>query len=125
MAAQALEAQFYHGNDQKPVDYTPATALVNGQVVRIGTGNFTGVCMKTQGIAANVLGALATAGTFRVRKAETGGVTFAVGALVDWDDLNNTAVAATTGIWTMGMAEEAAAAGDNHVKVRLNEEPVD
>lgn len=125
MAAQALEAQFYHGNDQKPVDYTPAAAVVNGQVVRLGAGNFTGICMKTQGIAANVLGALATAGTFKARKAETGGVTFAQGALVDWDNVNNTAVASGAGTWTMGMAEEAAVAGDNHVKVRLNEEPVD
>ena len=122
MAAQALEAIFFHGNDQRMLDHTPAAALTRGQIINLGSG-LTGICNKTEGIAAGVKGAVATAGVWKIKKAESV-VTFAVGAIVSWDDTNNTAVAAGSGDFEIGVCVEAAAATDNHVKTDLNREYV-
>ena len=67
--------------------------------------------------------ALAVAGVFDVAKEGGGGVTFAVGANVYWDDTNNVAVA-TDGAGAnklMGKAVAAAADADTSVRVRLSQ----
>lgn len=117
--AQALEALFYEGMDQKRRDYTPSgAAIVNGQVVDMGDG-LIGVCTSPEGIADGAMGSLATADPFKFRKAVSGGVTFARGEMVAWDDVANTAVAAP-GDFNVGVCIEDAADGDDHVKADLN-----
>jgi len=120
--AQTLQAIFYHGDDQARVDHTPSGALICGEVVNLGSG-YTGVVTSPEGIAANVLGSVATAGKFKFKKAS--GVTFSVGDIIQWDDTNNTAVA-VSGDWKIGICvDKAAASGDDYVIGSLNEEQVD
>lgn len=125
MAAQTIEAIFYRGDSQERVDHTPSgAALVSGEVINLGSG-FTGVVTSPEGIADGALGSVATAGTFKVSKDDGAAVTFAVGAVVEWDDVGKLAVAAAAGTWKMGICEEAAGATDDHVKVALNRDVVD
>lgn len=119
MAAQALEAIFYRGDDQNRFDHTPAGLIANGKVVDIG--NAIGICTSPEGIAANTLGSLARSAVFKLKKAEGGGVVFAQHAKVFWDTVNMTAVAAAgANIVYAGMSDEAATDGDNHVKTEIN-----
>lgn len=125
MAAQSQEALFYRGNDQDRMDYTPSGADADANtVVDLGSG-LTGIVTSPEGIADGELGSVATRGTFKISKDDGGAVNFARGAKVGWDDTNKLAVAAGTGDWDMGIAEEAAANGDDHVKVAINRDQVD
>ena len=117
--ALAQEAVFFHGNDQRRRDYTPAaTAIVNGEVVNMG--GLVGICTSPEGIAVGAKGSLATSDVFRMRKATGAGVTFAIGDPVGWDDVANTAVAAP-GDFNAGVCvDQAAANGDEYVCVDIN-----
>jgi predicted RecA/RadA family phage recombinase len=101
------------------IDYTPGSAVTAGDVVV--QGDLVGIAKLD--IAANALGALAVAGVFDVAKEGGGGVTFAVGANVYWDDTNNVAVATDGGGANklMGKAVAAAADADTSVRVRLSQ----
>jgi predicted RecA/RadA family phage recombinase len=123
--AQTLEAMMYQGSQLPRYDYTPSgAAIANGQIVNMGSG-MTGVCTSPEGIADGVLGSLASDGIFKVKKAVSGGVTFARGVKVGWDDTDNTAVAAGTGDWDIGTCVEAAADAGDHVKVHINRDFTD
>jgi predicted RecA/RadA family phage recombinase len=123
--AQTLEAVMFQDSQLPRVDYTPSgAAIVNGQIVNMGSG-LIGICTSPEGIADGVLGALATNGIFKIKKAAGGGITFARGAKVGWDDVNNTAVATGTGTFDIGTCFDAAADGDDHVKTRINWDAVD
>lgn len=124
MAAQAVEAIFFHGDDQRRMDYTPAgAAVVNGEVVDMGGD--VGICTSPEGIANGALGSLATDGVFKLKKAEGTGVVFAQGADVFWDTVLRTAVAAAgVNIIRFGKAAYAAVTGDNHVKAIPNADSV-
>ena len=116
--SQTLEAMFHQG-DQRRVDHTPSGAAVAcGQIVNLG--GLIGVCTSPEGIADESLGSLDVSGMYRVKKASGGGVTFAQGSLVEWDDTNNTAVAQAAGDFDVGVAIEAAGDADDHVKVWTN-----
>jgi predicted RecA/RadA family phage recombinase len=117
--AQTLEAVFYHGG-QRRIDHTPSGAAVaNGQIVNLG--GFIGICTSPEGIADGVLGSLAITGIFKIKKAVGGGITFARGAMVGWNDTTNTAAAAAGApVIEIGPAIEAAADGDDHVKCNIN-----
>lgn len=117
---QTLQAMFHHGNDQRRLDYTPSGAdVVNGEIVNMG--GLIGVCTDPEGIADGVLGALATAGVFRILKDGTAGPTFAIGATVGWDDTAKLAVAGGTGDFDLGpCVDKAAGANEDGVYVDLN-----
>lgn len=123
---QALEAVFFQGDDQRRIDHTPSGAdVANGEVVLLSAGH-AGVCTSPEGIADGALGSLATNGIFKIKKAAGGGVTFADGAKVAWDDTGNTAVpdADANDDGTIGMAIAAAADGDDHVLTHINKVPL-
>lgn len=113
----AKESIFLHG-DQRRIDHTPSGAVANGQIVLIGTNKVAGFCTSPEGIADGVLGSLDIGGAgsiYKVKKAVSGGVTFAVMAVVAWDDSGNTAVAAGTGTADIGICIKAAVDADDHV----------
>src|SRR5690242_1028293 len=101
------------------VDYTPGADVAAGVVVV--QGDLVGVTKRD--IKANQLGALVVEGIFDLAKQAGGGVTFAAGAKVYWDDNNNVAVA-TDGSGAnklAGKAVAAAADGDAVVRTRLSQ----
>jgi len=101
------------------IDYTPGADLAAGDVVVLG--DLVGVTKRS--ISANTQGALHVAGVFDFPKASGGGVTFAVGAKVYWDDANDLAVA-TDGAGAnkqIGKAVAAAADADASVRVRMSQ----
>jgi len=103
-----------HGNE---VDYTPATAVLAGDVVV--QGQLVGIAREN--IDAGKLGALAVSGIFDVAKASE--TIFDAGSLVYWDDTNKLAVA-VEGSGTnklMGKAIAAAGSGATSVRVRLSQ----
>ncbi len=118
--AQTQEAVFYQGN-QLRLDYTPSADVAAGEIVHLGN-NLVGVVTSPEGIKNGQLGSVAADGIFKVKKASGAGVTFARGAKVSWDDTNNTAVAngSASESFKLGVAVEAAADGDDHVKVWIN-----
>lgn len=120
--AQTLQAVFISG-EQERVDYVPSGTIANGEIVALGT-NLTGVCTTVGGLVSGQQGSLAISGKFRILKANSV-VTFARGALVDWDDTNNLAVATTTGTFKIGTCLKAAVATDDGVEIWLNREVVD
>ena len=111
------QATFIH--EGRSIDFTPGADVATGDVVV--QGELVGI--TTRPISANVLGALTVAGVFDVAKEGGGGVTFAVGANVYWDDTNNVAVATDGGGTNklMGKAVAAAADADTLVRVRLSQ----
>lgn len=125
--AQVLEGVFVHGNDQGRLDYTPAGAVANGEILRNGASGVGSaiICTTVGGIAAGAKGSMASKGVFRVLKANSV-VTFALGAPVWWDVSANLAVAVGTGEagvdFLLGeCVDQAAAATDDGVYVNLNE----
>jgi hypothetical protein len=124
--AQATEAMFLHGNDQGVMQHTPATAMSLGEIRKFGADAVFGqafVCNVVGGLAAAELGAVCTKGVWKIKKAVSGGVTFALGARVFWDASANTAIAASGGAddFILGACIEVAAAdADDHVRVELN-----
>ena len=118
MAAQTLEAIFYSG-EQARTPHTPGGAVINGKIVNLGSA-FIGIVTTTGGLEASRLGSVATTGNWKVKKAVSGGVTYAVGVDVFWDTVNLTAVAAAgANIILLGKCIEAAINADNHVKTML------
>ena len=81
------QAQFVQEGDA--IDYTPGSDLSAGDVVVLS--DLVGVTKRD--ITANTFGALAVTGVFDFAKTGGGGVTFAIGDKVYWDDTNNVAVA--------------------------------
>lgn len=65
------------------IDYTPGSAVAEGDVVVLGCL----VCIATQDIAANTLGALAIEGVFDVQKVT--GALATVGVALFWDEDGN------------------------------------
>lgn len=118
--AQTLEAVFYRGDNQNMQDYTPSGSSPGvGKVLDIGSK--IGVVVKAEGLSDGKLGSVATGGVFKLKKSSGGTVNFARGADVFWDTANNTAVAAPgSNIVFAGIADEAAANGDDHVKTEIN-----
>lgn len=111
------QATFVH--DGAAIDYTPGVDVAAGEV--IVASDLIGVA-KTP-IKANVLGALAVTGVFDLAKQAGGGVTFALGDKVYWDNTNNVAVA-TDGAGAnklFGKAVAAAANGASTVRARLSQ----
>ncbi len=116
------EAKFHQTGDT--LDYTPAAAVVAGQVVQ--AGGRAGIAVAA--IAASVLGAVRVKGVIEVNKAQVSGN---VGDPVGWDEdgdpYNGTAGsgALTTSLFNMdflvGSLTAAAAATDETAKVALNE----
>lgn len=99
------------------IDYTPSGAdVAAGEIIQVG--GLVGVANKE--IPDGELGALQIEGAFDVEKASGGGVTFAAGATVGWDDTANTAVVGGTGDFDIGTAVVAAADADTFVRVKLN-----
>jgi len=111
------QATFVH--DGASIDYTPTADVAAGEVVV--QSELVGVA-KTP-IAANTLGALAVSGVFDFAKEAGGGVTFAVGDPVYWDDTNNVAVATDGGGANklIGRCVKAAADADSTVRVRMSQ----
>lgn len=119
---QTMEAMRYRDDRTSMMDYTPGSAVAMGEVLDVG--NLVGICVQPSGMAANVLGALETAGVFRVIKDGTTGPVFTQGDEVYWDVANNLAVDAPgSGIVFMGIADEAAGTNQDYVIVRINEVP--
>lgn len=113
----AVQAQFIQEGDA--IDYTPGADVAAGVVVVLS--DLIGITKRD--IKANTLGALAVTGVFDLAKQAGGGVTFAIGNKVYWDDANNVAVA-TDGAGAnklLGKAVLAAANGDTTVRARLSQ----
>jgi hypothetical protein len=118
--AQTLEAVFYHGNDQRRMDHTPAGILTIGAIVN--SDGRAGVITSPEGIAAAALGSMATTGVFRILKDGTSGPTFALGDDVEWDDSANLAVAAGAGTFPLGRCVvQAGGTNEDGVYCDLNE----
>lgn len=109
------EASFVQRGDT--IDYTPVANVAAGTVVV--QNDLVGI--TTREIPAGKLGAIAVEGVFDVAKEAGGGVTFAVGALAYWDEINKVAVATDDGgaHKLLGKVVKAAADGDALVRVRL------
>ena len=111
-------AKFVH--DGKAIDYTPANAVIAGQVVELGTVPL----VAPVAIPAGVLGALSCDGVFDVPKTSDA---FTAGDTVYWDndgtpvtgDAESGAADSETGN-LMGVAVADAAAGASYVRVRLH-----
>ena len=111
-------AKFVH--DGKAIDYTPANAVIAGQVVELGTVPL----VAPVAIPAGVLGALSCDGVFDVPKTSD---VFTAGDTVYWDD-DGTPVTGEVGSGAadsatgnlMGVAVADAAAGASYVRVRLH-----
>lgn len=97
------------------IDYTPGSAVAEGEVVLLGT--LFGVA--TQAIAANTLGALAVSGLFAFAK---GSGAINVGVAVYWDDTANQATTSTASGANklLGRVAKAALSGDSTVDVLIN-----
>ncbi len=116
-----MQAQFVHDGDA--IDYTPASAVVAGQVVVRNSL----IAIAKLAIAANQLGALAVKGVFDVAKV-TGVI--AEGTDIYWDaDGDPLGGTAGTGCATtvstdntyMGKSTAAAGSTDETVRVRLDQ----
>jgi predicted RecA/RadA family phage recombinase len=111
-----MEARLVESVAQLSADYTPGAAVSAGEVVSWGNNT----AIATRDIAADTPGSVALpsgTATYDVKKAAGGGVTFAVGALVFWDETNNTATATVTHKG-LGICVKAAADGDATVRVQ-------
>ena len=111
-------AKFVH--DGKAIDYTPANAVIAGQVVELGTVPL----VAPVAIPAGVLGALSCDGVFDVPKTSDA---FTAGDTVYWDndgtpvtgDAESGAADSSTGN-LMGVAVADAASEASYVRVRLH-----
>ena len=111
------QAQFVHDGDA--IDYTPGADVAAGDVVV--QSDLVGVTKRD--IKANELGALAVTGVYDFAKQSGGGVTFAAGDNVYWDDTNDVAVT-TDGAGAnkqIGKAVAAAADGDSVVRALFSQ----
>jgi predicted RecA/RadA family phage recombinase len=112
-----MKARFIH--DGKAIDFTPEVDTPAGSVLILGS--LTGITKID--LKAGELGALHLVGVYDIEKAAADVVT--VGAKIYWKDDKATIVASTTvsQVTTdhpyVGVAIEAAAAGDTTVRVRI------
>lgn len=97
------------------LDYTPAAAVVAGDVIQIG--HLIGIAKRA--IAASAIGALAVSGVFSLLKSGSAGPVFSKDDSVFWDPVNLLASRGGAGHWYIGTCTEAAATGDTRVKARL------
>lgn len=120
---QTMEAMRYRSDCSEKTDYTPAVAVVMGEVIDVG--NTIGICVAPGGIAANTLGSLEKCGVFRLIKDGTSGPVFAKDAPVWWDKTANLAVAVANNPTTCyaGLADEAAGTNEDNVKTDINKLP--
>jgi predicted RecA/RadA family phage recombinase len=107
------QATYVHEGES--VDYTPSAAIAAGDVVV--QGDLVGVAPRA--LAAGEAGAVVVWGVFDLAKATN--VSFAVGAVVYWDDTNNVVTATATGNKQIGKTIRAAASADTTVRVRLSQ----
>lgn len=115
---QTQEAIFYQG-DQLTIDHTPVSALAAGEIVQLGT-NLSGICNVA--IPAGKQGALDVGNGIGIYKIKKDAIdTFALGAIVDWDNTNNQAEpnGGANSSWTLGICVKAAIATDEFVLVRF------
>jgi predicted RecA/RadA family phage recombinase len=95
-----------------------AGALADGDVVQIA------------GLAGVVEGPVVLGDPYNVRikgqwdVASASATTFAIGAVVEWDDTNNLAVASGAGDFVLGNAAKAKISGETVVRVIFNESTV-
>ena len=106
------------------LDYTPSSDVTAGDVVVIAGRAY----VADDDIKADALGALARHGVYTVPKEADGGVTFAAGAAVYWDDTNDLAVAADGGgsnaLMGYAIIDDATRGGadaDGYVRVKMSE----
>ncbi len=116
----AQTAALKYQDDGDTIDYTPASAVIAGQVVLIGSVPF----IAPSAIAANALGSLTRSGLWKVPKA-TGAIAVgndvywsATGTPVTGDSASGAASITSTGYY-MGRAALAALSGDSYVHVML------
>lgn len=105
--------------DDCVVDYTPAVALTGGQVIQLADGR---AAVATRDIAANVKGAVAVEGTFKIAK--TSGIVLLDGGRVFWDHSANAAHFKTVNDrdFYLGTVVGDAASADVWVTVDLNKQ---
>jgi len=109
-------ATLVHANADT-VDYTPASAVVAGDVVVQGT--LVGVAHAA--IAANALGALHVTGVYDFAKAVTSGSAITAGAKVYWDASGEVVTTTVGSNVYVGKVELAATAVATTVAVRLEQ----
>jgi len=119
-----IYARFFHGDPLLRIDYTPGTTQTCGAIVNLG--GCAGVVTSSEGIVAGVLGSVVLAGgVWKLPKAVSGGITFARGSIVAWDDSAKKAVppdsisAAEAGDVVFGICTLAAVDADAEVQVYL------
>lgn len=96
------------------IDYTPAGAIANGQIVLIGVR----IGVALQAIAANATGPLAVKGVYTIPKLSTDVV--AQGALLYWDNANSRLTTTSAGNTLAGYAVAAAGNGATTVACHIN-----
>jgi predicted RecA/RadA family phage recombinase len=104
---------YVHGDDLVTV-VAPA-AKNTGEGVKVG--NLFGVAIANAASAANM--AIATRGTWAIRKLNGASSSFAQGANVHWDDTNANCTVSATSNLKIGVAVAPAANADVAVQVRL------
>jgi predicted RecA/RadA family phage recombinase len=115
---QTMEAVFVAGEDQRRIDYTPGSDVACGTIVDLGA--IIGVVTSPEGLTANRLGSLATAGSFRIKKA-AGGNAITQGAFSYFNTSTRLGVnAAGTNIIKVGVASRASVAGDDGTVTEIN-----
>lgn len=97
------------------IDLTAAAAITAGDMLPWGNG----VAIAATDAAIGETFSAYISGVFSIPKSGAGSINFALGAQVDIDDTNQTAVA-TGGDYSAGMAWKAAANGDTEVLVAIN-----
>ncbi len=110
-----MEATFVQ--DGASIDYTPASAVVAGQVVV--QGDLVGVA--TQAIAPSAQGALAVQGVFDLPKATGSSSAITAGAKLYWDAGNEVATATVGSNKYIGKAIAAATDAAATVRVRFDQ----
>lgn len=99
------------------LDYTPSTAVTNGQIVNLGTR----IGVAGSDIPANVQGQIHVNGVFILDKAASEAIT--MGASVYYDATNDVITATASGNVPAGYAAQAAAAADATVLVNIGFPP--
>jgi predicted RecA/RadA family phage recombinase len=97
------------------VDYTPGADVAAGDVI-VQT-DLVGVAKLD--IKSGKTGALAIEGVFDFAK--SGGVAYAVGTILYWDDTNNVVTTTSSGNKLIGKVVRAAASADTTVRVKLSQ----
>lgn len=115
----SIEAAFLQDGDC--IDYTPASAVVTGEVLALADGR---TAVATAPIAANVKGAVRVKGIFNVTSASS--TTFSIGDYAWWDSSASVAITAPgeAADLYLGVVTKAKVDGDTVVQVDLNATPI-